>query len=170
MMAWAKTKLVAAVLIGFSVIGGAGSVIAVKVAMADEKGAGQAAEPPAAAEPDKQDANRVSVRTAPPVVVSTVPQSGKTDVDAKSVKELRVTYSKDMKNGSWSWSTWGEENFPKTTGKPHYQPDKRTCVLPVELQPGKTYAIWLNSQKFGNFQDAGGQSAVPYLLIFETKK
>jgi RNA polymerase sigma-70 factor (ECF subfamily) len=43
-------------------------------------------------------------------------------------------------------------------------------VVSVDLKPGKTYAIWLNSQKFGNFRDASGKSAVPYLLVFETKK
>jgi hypothetical protein len=48
-------------------------------------------------------------------------------------------------------------------------PDGKTCVLPVKLEPGKTYVSWLNSQKFGNFKDADGRSAVPYLLVFETR-
>ena len=112
---------------------------------------------------------KVSLATAPPVVVKTVPQSGAADVDA-SAKEIRVTYSKAMTDGSWSWSTWGEENFPKTTGKPRYLDDRRTCVLPVQLEPGRTYAIWLNSNNFGNFKDADGRQAVPYLLVFQTKK
>jgi RNA polymerase sigma-70 factor (ECF subfamily) len=43
-------------------------------------------------------------------------------------------------------------------------------VLPVKLEPGKTYAVWVNSEKFGNFKDADGRSAVPYLLVFKTKK
>jgi hypothetical protein len=47
--------------------------------------------------------------------------------------------------------------------------DQRTCVLPVKLEPGKTYAIWVNSEKFNNFKDVGGRSAVPYLLGFKTK-
>ena len=190
MMAWAKTKLVAAVVAVVVVIGGTGGAIAVKNAMADEKGAAVAAakdaaqdaeraaaqdaaakaEEPAAEEAEKPEETRISVKMAPPVVVATVPQSGKTGVDAKAVKELRVTYSKQMTDGSWSWSTWGEENFPKTTGKPRYLADKRTCVLPVALEPGRTYAIWLNSNNFGNFQDNEGRKAVPYLLIFETKK
>ena len=55
------------------------------------------------------------------------------------------------------------------TGSPTYEDDKRTCVLPVKLEPGKTYAIWVNSDKFGNFKDADGRSAVPYLLVFRTK-
>ncbi len=31
-------------------------------------------------------------------------------------------------------------------------------------------AIWVNSEKLGNFMDADGHSAVPYLLVFMTKK
>jgi hypothetical protein len=54
-------------------------------------------------------------------------------------------------------------------GNVRYDKDKRTCILPVKLETGKTYAFWLNSAKFGNFKDKDGQSAVPYLLVFETK-
>jgi RNA polymerase sigma-70 factor (ECF subfamily) len=39
----------------------------------------------------------------------------------------------------------------------------------VKLQAGKTYAIWVNNQKFRDFKDANGQPAVPYLLVFRTK-
>lgn len=111
----------------------------------------------------------VSVAAAPPVVVKTTPQAGTADVDAAATTEIRVTFSKDMADGSWSWSTWGEGTFPDLAGKPRYLEDKRTCVLPVKLAPGRTYAIWLNSQNFGNFKDADGRSAVPYLLVFRTK-
>jgi RNA polymerase sigma-70 factor (ECF subfamily) len=38
----------------------------------------------------------------------------------------------------------------------------------VRLDPGKTYIIWLNTQKFNNFRDAGGRPAQPFLLMFET--
>jgi hypothetical protein len=65
-----------------------------------------------------------------------------------------------------------DDTFPKTVGeKPiHYEKDKRTCVLKVKLEPGKTYAIWVNSDNFKNFKDADGRPAVPYLLVFKTKK
>jgi hypothetical protein len=96
-----------------------------------------------------------------------VPVAGATDVDP-ALTEIKVTYSKAMQDGSWSWSTWGEENYPETTGKPRYLADGRTCVLPVKLQPGKFYAIWLNSDKFKNFTDTSGRAAVPYLLTFTT--
>ncbi len=111
----------------------------------------------------------VSLSAAPPVVVRTVPEGGTDGVDP-GVTEIRVTYSKGMADGSWSWSTWGTDTFPETTGKPHYLADKRTCVLPVKLRPGRTYATWLNSENFGNFKDADGHPAVPYLLIFTTRK
>ena len=105
----------------------------------------------------------------PPVIIQTIPQSGAADVDP-ALTELRVTFSKRMQAGGWSWSTWGEENYPETSGQARYLDDGCTCVLPVRLKPGKLYAIWLNSDKFHNFKDTDGQSAVPYLLIFETRQ
>lgn len=110
-----------------------------------------------------------SVKTLPPVVVRTLPQSGDTAIDAAKVKEIRVTFSKDMTDKSWSWSQISDDTFPQMTGEIRYQQNKRTCVAPVKLEPGRTYVIWLNSQKYGNFKDADGRPAVPYLLVFETK-
>lgn len=113
-------------------------------------------------------AHEPSHDSLPPVVVQTIPPAGTEDVDP-NLKEIRVTFSKPMRNGSWSWSTWGEDTFPETTGRPHYLADGRTCVLPVNLQPGKFYASWLNSENFKNFKDTSGEPAVPYLLTFQTK-
>ena len=110
-----------------------------------------------------------SVATLPPVVVKTIPQSGDTAVDAKSVKEIRVTFSKKMTDKTWSWSQISNDTFPKVTGDIRYDKDGMTCICPVELEPGKTYVSWLNSERFHNFKDADGQPAVPYLLVFETK-
>jgi hypothetical protein len=112
-------------------------------------------------------AQEISLESAPPVVVNTTPAAGASEVDP-ALNELRVTFSKPMADGSWSWSTWGEDTFPDTTGKPHYEADGKTCVLPVKLEPGKFYASWLNSDKFHNFKDPSGRSAVPYLLTFRT--
>ena len=113
--------------------------------------------------------DEVTLESVPPVVVKTVPEAGNAEVDPK-LTEIKVTFSKDMQDGSWSWSTLSKESFPKTEGTPKYLADKRTCVLPVTLEPGRTYAIWVNSEKFRNFKDTDGQSAVPYLLVFKTKK
>ena len=116
-----------------------------------------------------QQAEEVSVKSMPPVVVKTVPESGSTTVDPK-LAEISVTFSKDMADESWAWCQISKETYPTSIGKPQYQQDKRTCVLPVMLEPGKTYVIWLNLGKFQGFRDTDGHPAVPYLLVFETKK
>ena len=117
-----------------------------------------------------QTAKPVSVKTMPPSVVKTVPPAGATDVDP-ALKELTFTFSKPMMDGSWSACQISDETYPKAgEGKMHYLPDKRTCVMPVTLEPGKTYVIWLNRGQFQNFRDAQRNSSVPYLLVFETKK
>jgi RNA polymerase sigma-70 factor (ECF subfamily) len=110
-----------------------------------------------------------SVDSMPPSVVKTVPQSGDTSVDATVTKQITVTFSKEMMDGSWSWATMSKETAPEIVGKPRYLDDKRTCVAEVKLEPKKTYVLWLNSKKFGNFKDAEGNAAVPYLLVFQTK-
>ena len=104
----------------------------------------------------------------PPVVVDTVPATGDTEVDP-SLTEIRVTFSKEMMDQSWSWSQTSDVTFPETTGEPYYLADGKTCVLPVKLKPGTGYAIWLNSDKFGNFKDEQGRSAVPHFLRFQTR-
>jgi hypothetical protein len=38
------------------------------------------------------------------------------------------------------------------------------------LEAGRTYALWINSQNHKNFKDTYGQSALPYLLVFETRE
>jgi RNA polymerase sigma-70 factor (ECF subfamily) len=112
-------------------------------------------------------ASELSLESAPPVVVKTMPVAGATEVDPE-LAEIRVTFSKAMQDRSWSWSTWGEENFPETAGEPRYLADGRTAVLPVKLRPGRFYATWLNSERFENFKDRNGRPAVPYLLTFVT--
>jgi RNA polymerase sigma-70 factor (ECF subfamily) len=114
-------------------------------------------------------ADEVTLESVPPVVVKTVPEAGAADVDPK-LTEIKVTFSKDMQDGSRSWATVSKESFPGADGKPRYLADKQTCVLPVKLEPGRTYAVWVNSEKFGNFKDPDGRSAVPYLLVFKTRK
>jgi hypothetical protein len=104
----------------------------------------------------------------PPVVVKTFPEAGAKEV-SPGVVEIRVTFSKEMKDNSWSWSTAWAESTPEMIEKPKYDPDRKTCVLKVKLEPNKTYGYWLNSQQFKNFKDQRGHAAVPYLLAFQTK-
>lgn len=106
---------------------------------------------------------------APPIVMQTLPRTGDKEVDP-AIQEIRVTFSKEMADRSWSWCQTGEGNFPESTGEIHYLPDAKTCVMPVKLEAGKTYAIWLNSEGYGNFKDREGRSGIPYFLQFQTRK
>jgi RNA polymerase sigma-70 factor (ECF subfamily) len=134
------------------------------------RGFGQSAGGGEATRPARQSSRGgiTGVADAPPVVVSTVPRAGDDQVDS-SLTELKVTFSKDMTDGNWAWAQVSKETFPETTGRPHYEADRRTCVLPVKLQPGHAYVIWLNRPPFDSFTDTDGRKAVQYLLTFETR-
>ncbi len=109
-----------------------------------------------------------SIDTMPPVVVKTVPEAGNTDV-APGVTEIQVMFSKEMTDGSWSWSSAWKDSTPEFVGKPRYDADHRTCVVTVRLEPGKTYGFWLNSSNLHNFRDTADHPAIPYLLVFQTR-
>jgi len=111
-----------------------------------------------------------SVEAMPPSVVSTIPQSGDTAVDP-GLKEIRVTFSKDMiTEQMWSVCQISDDSFPEFDGDIRYLGDKRSCVIPVKLEPGKTYVLWFNMTQFTNFHDTGNRPAIPYQLVFETRK
>ena len=103
-----------------------------------------------------------------PVVVKTVPEAGTKDVAPGEV-EIKVTFSKEMTDQSWSWSSAWKDSVPESVGKPKYEADHKTCVMRVKLDPNKTYGYWINSQNFHGFKDTQGHTAVPYLLVFRTK-
>lgn len=107
------------------------------------------------------------IASMPAVVVKTVPESGSKSVTPGET-EIKVTFSKEMSDGSWSWSTAWQDSTPEVIGKPKYDKDGKTCVLKVKLQPNKAYGYWINSEKFRNFKDRQGRASVPYLLVFET--
>ena len=109
-----------------------------------------------------------SIKTMPPSVVKTVPQAGDTAVDP-ALKEIKVTFSKDMiTDRMWSFCQISKKTFPESAGKIHYLADKRTCVMPVKLEPGKTYVIWINRAQYNSFRDTDNHPSVPYLLVFQT--
>jgi Bacterial Ig-like domain len=112
-------------------------------------------------------AHALNLEHQSPVVIRTVPESGAKNVDP-ALSEIQVTFSKEMTDQSWSWVQIAPENFPELVGEPRYLEDKKTCVVNVRLDAGKTYIIWLNTQRFSNFKDADGRPAQPYLLMFET--
>ena len=117
-----------------------------------------------------QEQTEITVKSMPPSVIQTVPQAGDTEVDP-SIKEISVTFSKEMlTDRMWAVCQISNETFPKTGKNIHYLNDKRTCVVPVDLEPEKTYVLWFNRGKFNSFRDTDNNPAVPYLLVFRTGK
>ena len=62
-------------------------------------------------------------------------------------------------------------SFPscRRAKKPSWSEDRKTCVLPVELEPGRYYRLGLNSQSFKNFQSEGGVPLEPVVYSFKTR-
>jgi beta-lactamase regulating signal transducer with metallopeptidase domain len=103
-----------------------------------------------------------------PRAVATFPAHGAV-VDAAEVKEISVTFSKDMNtSGSWAFCTAGGKPFPKIEKEPYWR-DNRTCVVAVTLEPGKEYSVWFNLGKYNSFLDREGNPAIPSELVFKTK-
>ena len=101
-----------------------------------------------------------------PRPIKIFPQIGATDVDP-GIKEISATFDRDMNTDSFSWCGGGP-NFPKATGKPKWI-DRRTCVLPVELEVGRAYRLALNWGRFQGFRSADGLPAVPTAVYFCTR-
>ena len=104
----------------------------------------------------------------PPRVIATAPQNGFREVD-HSLKQISVTFNQAMADKSWSWS-YENSKFPIPTGTPYFTDGGTTCVLPVQLEPGREYVIWINTAKFKNFKSVSGTPAQPYRLAFRTKR
>ena len=106
---------------------------------------------------------------ASPKVIATNPKNGAADVDS-SLSKITVTFSKPMLDKSWSWSYENKDSFPQIAGQPSYTDNGTTCVLPVKLEPGKRYVIWINTARSKNFKDKSGNAVEPYKLVFTTRQ
>jgi hypothetical protein len=104
----------------------------------------------------------------PPRVLSMNPANGAQDV-SPSITMLSVTFNTAMAEG-FAW-TGGGPQMPKTPEgrRPYWTKDHKTCVLPVELAPGSSYRLGLNSPSFKGFQSAAGVPLEPVNYTFTTK-
>jgi beta-lactamase regulating signal transducer with metallopeptidase domain len=105
-------------------------------------------------------------RFRPPRVESVMLDADMHGVDPQLLS-LQVFFTQPMQDGSWSWSTADQGEFPETTGEPKFVND-RVCILPVKLKPDTHYAIWINDQKHKNFKGLDGRPAEPFLWEFTT--
>jgi hypothetical protein len=106
--------------------------------------------------------------STPPRVVSTFPQNESQNVDP-SLNEISVTFNEEMMDGNWSWAYSDKNDFPQIVGQAYYTDNNTKNVLPARLEPNKEYIIWINSEKYKNFKDKKGNSAIPFRFTFKTK-
>lgn len=103
----------------------------------------------------------------PPRIVATAPAMGATDVDP-ALGEIIVTFDQDMAGG-FSW-TGGGPDYPKLReGVRPFWRNRRTCVLPISLEPARYYRVGINSKSHRNFRSAAGVSCRPSAIYFTTQ-
>jgi hypothetical protein len=102
-----------------------------------------------------------------PVVVRIEPfKNGSRDVDA-SLKEVRIVFSREMKDGvSINYGAKGKDAYPITETE-GYQADQKTYVLKMALEPGRDYEFVLTPRRFVSKEGFG----IPgdYRVYFKTK-
>lgn len=101
-----------------------------------------------------------------PVLVSSTPASGAEEVDPSLVL-LRFEFDRPMQPDSWS-ITGSPEEQPRMEGTPSYDAERRTLSVPVRLEPGRSYRLWLNSERFQGFKSAQGVPLAPVEIRFRT--
>lgn len=106
-------------------------------------------------------------RGGAPAVVRFEPPNGATDVDP-ATPALVATFDRPMGEG-WSWVMDTSGVFPETTGPASLASDGLRAVLPVRLQPGRSYVVWLNSEEHRGFHDRAGAELAPVRWTFTTR-
>jgi len=102
----------------------------------------------------------------PPRVVEAAPDQGDDAVDP-DLRVLRVRFDRPMTPGGHS-ICGGGPSFPTPAGRPHWA-DEHTVLIPVRLEPGKTYSLGINCPAAKNFRSAQGEPAEPFPLTFRTR-
>ena len=114
-------------------------------------------------------------KDAVPQVLRTTPAALADDVDP-SLDKLTVTFDRPMMDKSWSW-TQGDQafsgrtgtTFPESAGQVSYDAARKTCTMPVKLEPGKVYWVGINGPSHKNFKSRDGMPAKQHLILFATK-
>jgi len=102
-----------------------------------------------------------------PRIVGLDPPDGAADVDP-ALERLTVTFDREMGEG-WSWVIETRERFPQTAGRASMSSDRRNAYLPVRLEPGRSYVVWLNSADYQDFRDTAGRPLPPRRWTFTTR-
>lgn len=103
---------------------------------------------------------------AAPRVVEMSPANGADDVDPATT-EIRVTFSRPMRDGAWAF-VGGGPHYPETTGRPSYDAARKVITLPVKLKPAWRYEFWLNRGKYNSFCSEDNVPLEPVRVAFRT--
>ena len=107
-----------------------------------------------------------ALSAARPQVTAVSPANGSTGVDP-GLAAITVRFDRPMKNQSWS-VVGSPADLPRL-GTLVYDADRTTLTIPVTMQPGRTYTVRLNSERFTGFQSADGAPLAPWVWTFSTR-
>lgn len=102
-----------------------------------------------------------------PQVLSVSPANGATNVEC--VQNLCIRFDQPMKPDEMQIQ-WEKGGFV-STGNYHYEPNRNEFVIPVQLLPGRTNDLNLNSfgGSFGGFKNTNGVTAKKFHWHFTTR-
>lgn len=109
----------------------------------------------------------------PPFVVGTFPELYSQDVDP-NIRTIKIVFSESMTKTDWFYSSFPPAILPKSVGLPSFDPCGLEWTLPVNLSPGKVYAIAVNygdSEKKNidaGFCSIAGLRCEKFVLVFAT--
>lgn len=102
-----------------------------------------------------------------PRAVEFDPPNGATDVDPARTT-LSVTFDQQMNPQDWAWVVESAETAPKI-GEARFDPMARVNTVDVQLEPGRDYVVWINSDQYQYFRGLDGTPAVPVRWTFSTR-
>lgn len=83
-----------------------------------------------------------------------------------ALREITIEFDQAMDTRGQS-ICGGGPTFPTLDGKPGWK-DQRTFVIPVMLEPGRTYSFSVNCSGAQNTRSARGEAAESYIVSFKT--
>ncbi len=101
-----------------------------------------------------------------PHVVRLTPPDGARDV-SPDLEAIVIEFDKPMNPGGMS-IVGRPTDTPPSTERGHFEQDGRVFVLPVRLEPGRTYRFSINGIGYSGFRSAGGLPLDPVAVSFTT--
>lgn len=105
--------------------------------------------------------------TGAPQIVSISPANGETEVDP-ALDKITITFDKKM-NGGMSLTSDDLSTYPKYTGLPIWDEEKKTITIPMKSDSNHAYKIRINSAHYKGFASEDNIPLEPVVYTFKTK-